>query len=385
MALSAIATTSSGGTPSRKNPEYYGGDIPWVKIGDLNDGLVSSTETTITAAGLAASSAKILPAGTLLVAMYGSIGKLGILGMEAATNQAICAIACDPAVALTEYVFWVLARDRQSLTRLGRGGTQLNIGQGDLRRWSIPLPPLVAQAKIVDRLAADLAAIARATEPLGVTIAQIRRLRSVARLRAFDVEAKTSPLADLATIQSGLTKSAAKASDTAPVPYLSTANVQAGRLDLTRVKTIRATAAQQQKHRLAVGDVLVLEGGDADKVGRGWIWDGAIDGCLHQNHVFAVRADPSVLDPRYLAHFINSPRARQFFLSQAKQTTGIASINKSQLRDMPVPVPPLGAQRLAVARLDALLAQADLLERRVQEAETLSATLRLSVLHQACG
>ena len=91
--LGDVCQTTSGGTPQRGNSNFYGGRIPWVKSGELNDGLISGTEETITDKGLKNSSAKLFPCGTLLIALYGAtVGKLGVLGMEAATNQAVCAI-----------------------------------------------------------------------------------------------------------------------------------------------------------------------------------------------------------------------------------------------------------------------------------------------------
>ena len=136
------------------------------------------------------------------------------------------------------------------------------------------------------------------------------------------------------------------------MPYIRTANVQALRLDLGEIKTLQVTPQQREKHTLQPDDVLVLEGGDADKVGRGWIWQGEVENCLHQNHVFAVRPDARLLVPRYLAYYVNAPQARAYFLSVAKQTTNLASINKSNLRNLPVPVPTLQEQRSQVAALD---------------------------------
>jgi len=151
--LAEIASTSSGGTPLRSREDYYdGGDIPWVKIGDLTDGEVAKSDVKITQAGLENSSAQLLPAGTLLVAMYGSIGKLGVLAVEAATNQAICAIRPDPDILERDYLFWFLLSERDALLAAGYGGTQANISQRFLRALSIPVPPLAEQRSIASQL-----------------------------------------------------------------------------------------------------------------------------------------------------------------------------------------------------------------------------------------
>jgi type I restriction enzyme S subunit len=167
----------------------------------------------------------------------------------------------------------------------------------------------------------------------------------------------TVQLADVAVVQSGITKGRPRDAAVTELPYLRTANVQAMRLDLDVIKTIPATIEQGERHRLQDGDVLVLEGGDADKVGRGWLWESQIPDCLHQNHVFAVRTDRGRLIPRFLAYYINAPQARAYFLACAKQTTNLASINRKNLAGLPVPLPDLSMQQQIVALLDRRLAR----------------------------
>jgi len=104
------------------------------------------------------------------------------------------------------------------------------------------------------------------------------------------------------------------------------------------------SAADIDAYRLVAGDILLTEGGDPDKLGRGAVWNGMIDPCIHQNHVFRVRCDQSVLEPEYLSALVGSRYGKAYFFAAAKQTTGIASINKSQLRAFPVLVPPRHTQ-----------------------------------------
>jgi type I restriction enzyme S subunit len=150
--LGDMATTSSGGTPSRSNPAYYGGNIPWIKSGELRDGVVDSTSEFLTEAGLNSSSAKIVPRGTLLMAMYGAtVGKLGISGLErAATNQAVCAI--HPKIAeVRDYLWLTLEAFRPDLIRAAQGGAQPNISQSLIRAIEIPLPPRSVRADLAER------------------------------------------------------------------------------------------------------------------------------------------------------------------------------------------------------------------------------------------
>jgi len=157
--LGEIAATTSGGTPSRRRPEYFGGSIPWVKSGELRDGRVAATEERITELGLRESSAKVFESGTLLIALYGAtVGKLGILDTDAATNQAICAIKPhDPE--MVPYLWHVLRQKRAELVAAGQGGAQPNISQGILRRLEVSVPPLEEQRRIVEEVEEHLSVI----------------------------------------------------------------------------------------------------------------------------------------------------------------------------------------------------------------------------------
>jgi type I restriction enzyme S subunit len=150
--ISEIAETTSGGTPLRNKPEFYNGNIAWLKSGELNDGIISKSEETITELGLKNSSAKLLPKGTLLIAMYGATtGKVGILDIEATTNQAVCAIFPDVEVD-RDFLFWFLRQHRYEYIRISKGGAQPNISQTLINQTEVPLPNLGEQKKIAQLL-----------------------------------------------------------------------------------------------------------------------------------------------------------------------------------------------------------------------------------------
>ncbi len=152
LRLRDMAKTTSGGTPSRKNSAYYGGSIPWVKSGELADSMVTSTSETITEEGLANSSAKVFPPGILLVAMYGATaGKVGILGVQGATNQAVCAVIPNDQTS-PEYLFYSLTSKREELLGERYGGAQPNLSQTVLRNFALPIPPILEQEQIVNAL-----------------------------------------------------------------------------------------------------------------------------------------------------------------------------------------------------------------------------------------
>ena len=128
------------------------------------------------------------------------------------------------------------------------------------------------------------------------------------------------------------------------VPYLRVANVQDGFLNLDEIKTITIKRGEEEKYELVSGDLVMTEGGDPDKLGRAAIWNGELAYCAHQNHIFRVRPYTEILLTDYLREAAGSAYGKAYFLSVAKQTTGIASINKTQLGDFPVPIPPIDLQ-----------------------------------------
>jgi type I restriction enzyme, S subunit len=162
-------------------------------------------------------------------------------------------------------------------------------------------------------------------------------------------------LGDVADIVSGVTKGRNLAGkSTRPVPYLAVANVQDMSLALRNVKSIEATVEEIARYRLRQGDLLLTEGGDPDKLGRGCIWKDELPECIHQNHVFRVRITDQRVTPLFLNWLVGSERGKRYFLRAAKQTTGIASINMTQLRGFPLLLPPVELQNIFARRLQAI-------------------------------
>jgi type I restriction enzyme S subunit len=161
------------------------------------------------------------------------------------------------------------------------------------------------------------------------------------------------PLKSVCVIQSGITLGKDYAGQALrEYPYLRVANVQAGHVNLSVVKTIRVTKAEADRRTLQNGDVLMTEGGDLDKLGRGCVWNAQVSPCLHQNHVFAVRPNQSRLDPRFLSALMGTSYARAYFQSTAKQTTNLAATNKTKLGMLKVLLPRVDEQHRILSRLD---------------------------------
>ncbi|WP_411875385.1 restriction endonuclease subunit S [Vulcanococcus limneticus] len=176
---------------------------------------------------------------------------------------------------------------------------------------------------------------------------------------------------DALVIVSGVTKGQRISSGetSVDVPYLRVANVQRGWLDLSEVKLIAVRASDVDRYRLANQDILMTEGGDWDKLGRAAIWRGEITCCIHQNHIFRLRIPSDSILPEWVVLYANSDCGRRFFEDSSKQTTNLASINLTQLRSCPIPLPPLAEQHRIVAKVDELMALCDQLEAARQQRE----------------
>lgn len=186
--LENIAEWGSGGTPSRKRKEYYNGNIPWIKTGELNNGYIFNSEEKITELGLKNSSAKLYPINTVIIAMYGAtIGKVGILSIEATTNQA-CACAIVNKNILFKYVFHYLIYQKEAFINKSKGGAQPNLSQEIIKKHEIPLPPINEQQRIVNRIESLFVKLDRAKELIENTLAQFEQNKMAILHKAFTGE-----------------------------------------------------------------------------------------------------------------------------------------------------------------------------------------------------
>jgi len=381
--LDVVADWGSGGTPKADIADYYGGSIPWAVIGDLNEGLVGTTARTITDAGLSNSSAKMVDDHVVLVAMYGSIGKLGLPTIPMATNQAIAFARPRCGVANRLYLFYYLMHARHALTTAGKGATQQNISQTVLKAWPIPLAPLAEQDRIVAAIEEQFSRLDAAETVLQNALHRLKALRTSAIAAAYKGDWPRTTLGEIAEITGGVTKDSKREGDPSfvEVPYLRVANVQRGYLDLTEVSTIRVSPEKAQILMLQPGDVLFNEGGDRDKLGRGWVWSGEIDRCIHQNHVFRARVLKG-FDPRFVSWHGNT-FGQGWFDTHGRQTTNLASLNLTTLKSFPVPAPPLADQLEAVAEIERQLSIIDATTNVVKSAFIQGKALRRAILERA--
>jgi type I restriction enzyme S subunit len=408
LTLGDIAKWSSGGTPKAGTASYYDGHIPWAIIGDLSDGPLTHTRSSISEHGLLNSSAKWVPSGSLLIAMYGSIGKLGRTVHEVTTNQAIAAAIPGPDVKLM-YLFYYLLSQRAALAAAGKGATQKNISQTVLKQWPIPVAPLDEQTRIVAEIENHLMTLDSAIKTVKTNRVRMEALRRQLIQAAItgqnsseerkpwdstdvhdgnlpDIPLSWSParLGDIAEVVGGVTKDAKKQSTPGYItrPYLRVANVQRGRLDLQKITEIKVAEKQAVQLELQPGDVLLNEGGDRDKLARGWVWEGQIPHCIHQNHVFRARIRDGVLDPYFLSFLTNS-LGGAWAERNGKQSVNLASISLSKIKQMPVVVPPFEESQRIARELMGQLANLNRLDQTLESALNRADNLRRSILTTA--
>lgn len=255
------------------------------------------------------------------------------------------------------YLFYFLRQDEviDKAASLATGVNLPRISPRLLEAFDVPLPPLDEQRRIAAIL--DQADDLRRKRREALSKLEVIYFATFVEIFGHPV---TNPkgwsahdrLGDVAEIVSGITKGRKlDGATTRVVPYLAVINVQDRALNLATVKTIEATESEIQRYRLFKDDLVLTEGGDPDKLGRGALWHDEIAECIHQNHIFRVRLDQDIANPIFINWLVGGPRGKAYFLRSAKQTTGIASINMTQLREFPLILPPIDLQRAFAARV----------------------------------
>ena len=243
--------------------------------------------------------------------------------------------------------FLAYAMEHMNLSKYFTGATIPHIYFKDYQREKLLLPSLGEQRKIA-------ALLDKVSDLIAKRRQQLDKLDEMVKARFVEMFGDTiynpynwptQQLEEMADIVSGITKGRkTKDQDLIEVPYMAVSNVKDGYIDWTTVKTILATQSEVEQYHLLPDDILMTEGGDPDKLGRGAIIQTPPENCIHQNHIFRVRLNEKLLLPCYFAEFLKHQKAKQYFLRCAKQTTGIASINMRQLKGLPTLVPPLELQ-----------------------------------------
>jgi len=397
--LEEIGAWGSGGTPKRTNQSLYAnGTIPWLVIGDLNDGLVTTAASAITEEALDSSAAKIVPRDSLLVAMYGSIGKLGITGIECATNQAIA--HCKPfrEVVELQYLFNALMHVKEDLIAKGQGGAQQNISQGILRDQEIPLAPLNEQRRIAAKLDTTLAAVDDCRQRLDGFEALLKRFRQSVLAaatsgeltrewreeRRTDEEWKNIPLGDilLEGPKNGIYKP--KSDYGHGTRILRIDNFYDGTVvDWLALKRLSLSDEEKVGYGLAVGDIVVNRVNSIAYLGKTALVDLLPEACVFESNMMRIRLKTSLASPSYINFFLCSPRGIHQLRLPAKHAINQASINQQDVKRVMVALPSIQEQEEIVRRTQELLSLAAQLEARLTSARKLVERLTPAVLAKA--
>ncbi|AVT36484.1 restriction endonuclease subunit S [Plantactinospora sp. BB1] len=339
----------------------------------------------------------------------------GLIGGRALGSTELYALRSSGAVD-PEYLasFLLQPSVRKDAERHMTGAVGLRrVPRAYLESLLVPLPPLAEQRRIIDILGNHLSVLDSGVAQLSALAVRVNRFRDQVMLAAStgqlnlrsdrvtsfrpasagvdDGELPPLPeawkwmrLREIADVVGGITKDSKRQSDPSfvEVPYLRVANVQRAYLDLAEVAHIRVAPQKAEKLRLRYGDVLLNEGGDRDKLGRGWIWEDQVPGCIHQNHVFRARISDGVLHPKLLAWHANG-FGRRWFEVNGLQSVNLASISLRKMKEFPVPVPPLVEQASLVELAEKYLSLLDGMEKAIESARRKGVGLRTALLATA--
>lgn len=432
-----VSLTAGSGAPQGK--EYFeGGSFPFVRVQDMGNlsgkVYIHDTRDHLNRTGIP--KMRLFPKGSVLFTKSGMSILLNQRAILAKDMYVVGHIGVAQPVGgiRSEFVYyWLKTVDFKELTH---ATTLPSLQLSKVQDLDVPLPPLAEQRRIVAKIEEVFSDLDAGVAALQITKAQLKRYRQAVLKAAVEGKltaewreankGKIEPASGLldrireeraknangkgkivspvgaaelgklpdgwcwATIDEltdtigGVTKGRDfKGKKTVHLPYLRVANVQRGYLDLSEVKKIETLESETAKYLLKENDLVLTEGGDWDKLGRSAIWKNQVASCIHQNHIFRARLYLRDMPIKWLMYYTNSEQGKAYFVEAAKQTTNLASINLTQLRACPVPLPPLAEQHYIVAEVERRLSVADEIEKVVERSLKQAARLRQSILIRA--
>ena len=431
--LGEIAIWGSGGTPKRGEKSYYGGNIPWLKTGDLNNAIMEKASEYITEEGLKNSSAKLFPKNSIAIAMYGAtIGKTGILGINASTNQA-CAVAQPHKGIINIFLHYYLKREKQNFIDKGKGGAQPNISQTVIKAHPFPLPPLPEQKRIVaklDKLFGHLdqlktrldkipqllkdfrqsiltqAVTGKLTEEwrVGKDLEDVQKMiENIHEERLNKTSSKTElkKIKDIALIEDSIdikipqqwkavslqkicTKftygTSAKSQDEGTTPVIRMGNMQKGKIDWNKLK-YTSNPKEIEKYKLSKGDVLFNRTNSPEWVGKTSIYLGQQE-AIYAGYLIKIW-NLEQLNSYYLNFALNSPYGKQWAWNVKTDGVSQSNINAQKLSKFTIPLPPKEEQKEIVKRVETLFAKADAIAAHYQTLKTKIEHLPQAILAKA--
>ena len=337
VALGKVCETTSGGTPLKAKVEYYKeGTVPWLRSGEVAQGLVKKSELFITEEGLKNSSAKLFPIDTVLIAMYGATaGQVGLLKFESTTNQAICGVLpCSDYI--QEFIFQILKSKKKDMIRIAGGGVQPNISQKLIKQIKIPLPPLKIQQEIV----AEIEGYQKIIDGARAVVENYKPKIQI------DPDWKMVKLGDVCErFQYGSSK---KSLLTGETPCLRMGNIQDGEIKWDNLK-FAPPDEEYDKYLLNKNDVLFNRTNSPELVGKTAIYRGERK-AVFAGYLIRIIYNKDTILGEYLNYSLNTSVAMSF--CQRVKTDGVSqsNINAKLLSAFSIPLPPLKTQKQRVAQ-----------------------------------
>ena len=404
--LGEIGLWQSGATPSKSNPNYFGKGFPWLNTGDLNDWYINSIPKEITPLALNETSVKLNPKGSVLIAMYGAtIGKLGILNIDATTNQACC--ACYKYWINQLYLFYFLLAWRDNFIAMGDGGAQSNISKEKIESTLMPLPPLYEQHRIVSSIQAYLRIlnsiesnketltdrIAKAKSKIldlamqGKLVPQdpadepaadmLRRVNPKAKIITDNPQCRNLPLGwtlcqlrDLCSFLSrGKSPKYSETPNQYPV-FAQKCNLKDGDISLTQARFLDENTISKwpEKYRLRDGDVLVNSTGTGT-VGRTRMFKSEYLGnypfVVPDSHVSVVRSFDEI-ESTFIFYSLYCQDGQQYFDENLAGSTNQKELYIEVIGDRNIMLPPINEQKRIAAKIEELYSVLDQIEASLQ-------------------
>lgn len=354
----------SGDTPARSNPEYYGGDIPWLKTSEVQNNRVASSEEFITEKGVANASTKVVESGAVLVAMYGggTVGNIGLLEIDAATNQACCAVLTDESKLSNEFLYHQLLFEQPRLVSYAAGSSQQNLSKSDVEQFTIRVPPLPEQCRIADVLSMVDERIREAQSAIESANDLKRGLMQDLLLHGIDHERfKEQYLGPrrlempenwqkvrMDEVTEVITRGKQPTYvENGGVPVLNQSCIYWDGFHPDELKYLDSEVASDWKDKYWVknGDVLINSTGKGT-LGRALEWMEDSNTHALDSHITRVHPDESVLDPTYLRFYLESNHGQKMLYAFCVAgSTGQIELSKTDLQTMPLLLPPIDEQK----------------------------------------
>lgn len=325
---------------------------------------------------------KLARAGDVLISVRAPVGPTNMAQVDCSVGRGLAALRVRNDIP-SKYLLYAVRATSDALASKATGTTFSAISGDQLKAHSVAVAPIYEQQRIVEVIEEQFSRLDAGVESLQRAKRNLTRLRSAAALSAFDLEWPSKPLGEIAEVSGGIQKQPKRRPSSNPYPYMRVANVLRGELDLTDIAYMELFEGELVRYRLEPGDLLIVEGnGSPSQIGRSARWDGAIEDCVHQNHI--IRARPSEdMDPRFLDLYWNSPTAIRRITRVAASTSGLYTLSTSKVKAVPVPVLPLEVQRDVVDELARQFSIIDAMGNTIDAGLRRAGTLRQSILSQA--